>query len=155
MIWPLWRGADGRRGDDACIAARRGCGYDPSRGFPGATGRGKGWRWSFGSWAHFEVVGSTGLVNLRGAKRRGLLACLAVNAGRPMTTDRLVEELWGDGGTDGAVRTVQMYVSQLRQLLRDEEVGLLTRPGGYVLEIDPADVDAYRFERALTASFAE
>jgi DNA-binding SARP family transcriptional activator len=72
-----------------------------------------------------------------------------------MTTDRLVEELWGDGGTDGAVRTVQMYVSQLRQLLRDEEVGLLTRPGGYVLEIDPADVDAYRFERALTASFAE
>jgi predicted ATPase/DNA-binding SARP family transcriptional activator/class 3 adenylate cyclase len=102
-----------------------------------------------------EVVGSAGPVDLRGTKRRGLLACLVVHAGRPMSTDRLVEELWGDSGSDGAVRTVQTYVSQLRKLLRGEAANLVTSPGGYVLEIDPATVDACRFEQGLTAASAE
>jgi hypothetical protein len=35
----------------------------------------------------FEVVGSTGLIDLRGAKRRGLLACFVVHAGQPLSTD--------------------------------------------------------------------
>jgi predicted ATPase/DNA-binding SARP family transcriptional activator/class 3 adenylate cyclase len=100
----------------------------------------------------FEVVGSAGLVDLRGAKRRGLLVCLVVHAGQPMSTDRLVEELWGDGDTQGAARTVQTYVSQLRKLLDGEAVSLKTRPGGYELEVDPEDVDAFRFEKAVTAA---
>jgi len=103
----------------------------------------------------FEVVGSMGLIDLRGAKRRGLLACLLVHAGRPMSTDRLVEELWGAGGSEGAARTVQTYVSQLRKLLHSEEASLVTRPGGYVLEVDPVSVDAYRFEQGVTAASAE
>jgi predicted ATPase/DNA-binding SARP family transcriptional activator len=96
-----------------------------------------------------EVVGRDGIVELRGAKRRGLLACLLVNAGQPMSTDRLVEELWGDVGSDPAVRTVQTYVSQLRKLLYGEGASLATRPGGYVLEVNPRDVDAHRFERLV------
>jgi predicted ATPase/DNA-binding SARP family transcriptional activator/class 3 adenylate cyclase len=103
----------------------------------------------------FEVVASAGVLDLRGAKRRGLLACLVVHAGQPMSTDRLVEELWGAGGSDGAVRTVQTYVSQLRKLLHDEAASLVTRPGGYVLEVDPTAVDAYRFEQGVTAAGAE
>jgi DNA-binding SARP family transcriptional activator len=103
----------------------------------------------------FEVLGSLGLVELRGAKRRGLLACLIVHAGQPLSTDRLVEELWGAGGSESAARTVQTYVSQLRRLLRDEAANLVTGPAGYVLEVDPAAVDALRFERALTAANAE
>jgi DNA-binding SARP family transcriptional activator len=89
----------------------------------------------------FEVVGLEGLIDLRGAKRRGLLACLVVHAGQPLSTDRLVEELWGEDGSAGAARTVQTYVSQLRKLLHDEAARLETRPGGYVLEVDPADVE--------------
>jgi DNA-binding SARP family transcriptional activator len=77
----------------------------------------------------FEIVGSAGVIDLRGAKRRGLLACLVIHAGQPLSTDRLVEELWGDGGSGGAARTVQTYMSQLRRLLRDEPVRLTTRPG--------------------------
>jgi predicted ATPase/DNA-binding SARP family transcriptional activator/class 3 adenylate cyclase len=103
----------------------------------------------------FEIVGPAGPVDLRGAKRRGLLACLLVHAGQPMSTDRLVDELWGDDSSEGATRTVQTYVSQLRKLFGGGEATLRTRPGGYVLEIDRADVDAYRFERAVTASSAE
>jgi predicted ATPase/class 3 adenylate cyclase len=103
----------------------------------------------------FEVVGSVGLVDLRGAKRRGLLACLVVHAGRPLSTDRLVEEVWGDGGSGGAARTVQTYVSQLRKLLHRGSASLTTQPAGYVLEVQPGDIDAYRFEQGLIAARAE
>jgi predicted ATPase/DNA-binding SARP family transcriptional activator len=103
----------------------------------------------------FEVLGTDGALDVRGAKRRGLLAYLVVHAGQPVSVDRLVEELWGERGSNGAARTVQTYVSQLRKLLRGSEATLLSRPGGYVLEIGPADVDAYRFEAAVTAVSAE
>ncbi|HSI92706.1 MAG TPA: BTAD domain-containing putative transcriptional regulator, partial [Jiangellaceae bacterium] len=103
----------------------------------------------------FEVVGAYGVLDVRGAKRRGLLACLVAHAGQPMSTDRLVEELWGDGGSDGAARTVQTYMSQLRKLLHGQGVSLVTGPGGYVLEVDPAQVDANRFELAATEAGAE
>jgi hypothetical protein len=103
----------------------------------------------------FEIVGPAGPADLRGAKRRGLLACLVVNAGQPMSSDQLVDELWGDAGSDDAARTVQTYVSQLRNLLRGEAASLQTRPGGYVLEVDPAAVDAFRFEQGLTAASTE
>jgi predicted ATPase/DNA-binding SARP family transcriptional activator len=100
----------------------------------------------------FEVVGTSGPIDLRGAKRRGLLACLVVHAGQAMGTDRLVEELWGERGAEGAGRTVQTYVSQLRKLLGGESARLETHPGGYVLDVGPADVDARRFEEALAAT---
>jgi predicted ATPase/DNA-binding SARP family transcriptional activator len=103
----------------------------------------------------FEVARAGGFIELRGAKRRGLLACLVAHAGQPMSTDRLVTELWGDAGAGGAARTVQTYVSQLRKLLGGEAASLATRPAGYVLEIDPAEVDAYRFERDVRAAGAE
>jgi DNA-binding SARP family transcriptional activator len=103
----------------------------------------------------FEVVGSEGLVDLRGAKRRGLLAYLVMHRGQPISIDRLVEELWDERGTAGAARTVQTYVSQLRKLFLGEPPRLETRPGGYVLDVEPDDVDAYRFEQGLVAAGAE
>jgi DNA-binding SARP family transcriptional activator len=89
----------------------------------------------------FEVTGKAGGLELRGMKRRSLLAYLVTHPGQPISADRLVSELWRDGGS-GAVRTVQTYVSQLRRLLDGEDVRLDTRPGGYVLEVDPTTVDA-------------
>jgi SARP family transcriptional regulator, regulator of embCAB operon len=77
----------------------------------------------------FEIVGAAGLIDVRGAKRRGILACLLVHAGQPLSTHRFVEDLWGDDASSGADRTVQTYVSQLRKLLRDEVARLETRPG--------------------------
>jgi predicted ATPase/class 3 adenylate cyclase len=103
----------------------------------------------------FEVEGAEGLIDLRGPKRRGLIACLVVHAGQPLRADRLVQELWGDDGSDGAARTVQTYVSQLRRALRDEPASLRTGPGGYVLEVEAADIDACRFEQGVTGASAE
>ena len=103
----------------------------------------------------FEVVGSAGALELPGAKRWGLLACLVTHAGQPMSTDQLVEELRGDGGSAGAHRTVQTYVSPLRKLLHGGSARLVSRPGGYLLDVDAADIDACRFERTVAAAGSE
>jgi DNA-binding SARP family transcriptional activator len=103
----------------------------------------------------FEVLGSGGIIELRGTKRRGLVAFLVTHAGQPISRDRLVEDLWGHRGSDGAGRTVQTYVSQLRKVLQDKGVTLETRPGGYVLDFDIGQLDASRFEQDVTAAGAE
>ena len=103
----------------------------------------------------FQVQGSAGPIELRGAEQRALLACLVTHARQPVSTNRLVEELWGERASEHATRTVQTHVSQLRKLLRGDGASLETQPGGYVLEVDPEAVDAHRFERALVAAGAE
>src|SRR5262249_16816126 len=80
-----------------------------------------------------------------GRKQRALLARLPLDVNRPVTTDRLVDDLWGDDVPDSAPKMVQIYVSQLRKVLPD---GMLrTRPPGYAVEADPATIDIVRFEQ--------
>ena len=64
-------------------------------------------------------------------------------------------ELWGGRASEGAIRTVQTYVAQIRKLLRADAVCLRNRPDGYALDVAHDAVDAYRFERAAAAAAAE
>lgn len=85
-----------------------------------------------------------------GAKPRALLADLLLHLGRPVSVDRLVDDLWGERPPASAAHAVEVYVSQLRNALDPERAGLIAgRPVGYALVIDPERVDAYRFERLL------
>lgn len=86
-------------------------------------------------------------VALGGAKQRALLALLLVNANQVVSRDRLIDELWGEEPPPSVVQSVQVYVSRLRKLLPPDT--LLTRPTGYLLEVEPADVDLSCFERLL------
>ena len=86
-------------------------------------------------------------VELRRRKQRALLALLALRAGEVVSTDRLVDELWGETPPKAAVGSLQNLVSELRKLLGAEL--LVTRAPGYVLELDPQLVDAQRFEHAV------
>jgi DNA-binding SARP family transcriptional activator len=94
-----------------------------------------------------EVAGEDGPLRLGGAKQRALLALLALNAGRVIPTDTLVDQLWGEHPPRTAVTSLQNFVSQLRKLLGPET--LMTRAPGYVLHVDPNQVDTFRFERLL------
>ena len=47
----------------------------------------------------FEVVSGGVAIPVRGAKQRALLALLALNRGNPVSADRLIDQLWGDGQT--------------------------------------------------------
>ncbi len=83
-------------------------------------------------------------VALGGPKPRALLAVLALDLGRVVSVDRLVEDLWPGTPPETAAHAVQVYVSQLRKALGD----VLARQGpGYSLALDPDQVDFHRFTR--------
>lgn len=96
------------------------------------------------------------------AKPRQILAQLALNANRIVTVQDLMEELWGSAPPRSAPTTLQTYILQLRRKLRaafrdrsrDVNHVLVTRYGGYLLEVDPACVDALEFHRLLSAGYA-
>jgi YVTN family beta-propeller protein len=95
-----------------------------------------------------EVAAHGRPVSVGAPKVRALLVVLLLRRGEVVTTDRLIDALWGERALDTAVKTVQVYVSNLRKALGDGV--LVTRGGGYVLETEPGQVDADRFE-ALAA----
>ena len=100
-----------------------------------------------------EVSNAGGPVRLGGPKQRALLALLVIHGGQVVTTDRLVDELWPENPPPTAVKTVQMYVSQLRRAIGD---GVLTTHGrGYRLDIASVALDARRFEEAVRRASAE
>lgn len=89
-------------------------------------------------------------------KVRALLLDLLVNLGRPVSADRLIDDLWGDQPPRNASGTLQARVSQLRTALARAEPGgraLVTHgPGGYTLAVSPEVVDSNNFERLVGGS---
>ena len=74
-------------------------------------------------------------LSLGGPKQRALLALLLVEAGRAVSTDRIVDALWGEHPPRTAQTSLQNFVSQLRKLLGPEV--LVTKPPGYLLRARP------------------
>ena len=54
---------------------------------------------------------------LGAVQQRALLAVLVLHRGEVVSTDRLVDELWGERAPAAAAKTVQVYVSHLRKAL--------------------------------------
>ncbi|MFI6455950.1 BTAD domain-containing putative transcriptional regulator [Streptosporangium amethystogenes] len=81
------------------------------------------------------------------AKHRALLAALLLRRGRVLTVDRLIAEVWGEEPPASAEPVLRVYVSALRKVVD----GIRTVPGGYLLDVDPDQVDAHRFERLVSA----
>src|SRR4051812_22805161 len=88
-------------------------------------------------------------VRIPGAKVRALLADLLVHEGRAVSTDRLVDDLWGDEPPANPAGALQVRVSQLRKALADAEPAgrdlVVSRPPGYLLRGAADAVDADRF----------
>ena len=100
-----------------------------------------------------EVHDADGPMRLGGPQQRALLALLVIQRGAVVSTDRLIDELWPEHPPPTAVKTVQMYVSQLRRVLGN---GALTTCGrGYRLEVASAAIDARRFEDAVAEASVE
>lgn len=95
-----------------------------------------------------------------GAKPRALLAVLLLRAGRVVSTDELIEALWGEHPPAGAANALQAHVSALRRALtpgrgrRDAEQVVVTRPPGYLLPLDCHDLDLVRFAQLLAEARA-
>src|SRR5437588_8349765 len=85
------------------------------------------------------------------AQTRGVLAYLLLDANRVVSQEALIEALWG-GAEPATYRTqVHSAISAIRRQLRDagDESALASRAGGYVLNVDPDDLDLARFQRLV------
>jgi DNA-binding SARP family transcriptional activator len=95
------------------------------------------------------------IVPVRPGKQRTVLAALLLSANRVVTLDELAEILWGERPPPSARVTVQNYVKRLRHALAAGDAGpISTRPGGYLIRVDPADLDVTRFRALLDAATA-
>jgi DNA-binding SARP family transcriptional activator len=85
-------------------------------------------------------------VTCKGTKQRLLLSVLLLNANEVVSSDHLVEVLWGESPPETS-KALQMHVSALRKSL--EPGVLITRPPGYELRVAEGDIDVHAFEAAV------
>ncbi|RKQ90353.1 SARP family transcriptional regulator [Solirubrobacter pauli] len=97
------------------------------------------------------------VIDLGPPKQRATLALLLLQRGRQVSTDRLVDALWGDEPPPSALASIQAYVSNLRRALRGSTGAsspIVRRAQGYVLEVPPDRVDLAVFGVELAAARA-
>ncbi len=94
------------------------------------------------------------------SKPSQLLAVLALNASRVVTVNALTDEIWASHPPRSVVPTLHTYILKLRRNLDAALAGgsgftakdiLVTRRSGYLLNVEPAAVDAIRYERLSSA----
>lgn len=95
-----------------------------------------------------EIWSAGQLVHLPGTRLRTVLATLALQSGRVVPVDRLVDTVWGDDAPTTARGQVQTSVWKLRRLLGE---AIETQPPGYVLRVERGAVDVDLFEERLAA----
>ena len=90
-------------------------------------------------------------VALGGQRPRALFAILALMGGRVVSSDLLIDELWGEAPPARARDSLQMHVSRLRKGLANAGIDgrLVSQAGGYLLDVRPGERDVDRWEAAL------
>ena len=94
-----------------------------------------------------EVWDGGSQVPVRGARQRALLAILLLHANEVVSTDRLMDLLWGDSPPEATALRVR--VSQLRKALGAGGMAIVTQAPGYVLRLDDEELDLGCFERLV------
>jgi YVTN family beta-propeller protein len=100
-----------------------------------------------------EVVRDGVAIPLHRPRLRAVLALLLLHANEVVSSDRLIDALWGDDPPRNAANALQTTISRLRKQLLNGENGagevIRTRPPGYVIQVPPEDLDLTRFERLV------
>ncbi|MET8630343.1 BTAD domain-containing putative transcriptional regulator [Kitasatospora sp. NPDC004669] len=89
-----------------------------------------------------------------GARLRLLLVRLALDPGRVVTRERLVDDLWGDTPPEEPAGALQSLVSRLRRALGGDRTVIGSHPAGYLLDLPRGSVDAWDFEQRVAAGRA-
>jgi len=95
-----------------------------------------------------DVLTDGGPHQVRGLRRKAVLATLALRPGQVVGTDRLLDAVWGAAAPVTAMNTLQSHVSHLRHVL-GSKAAILARPPGYVLELGGESTDVQLAERLL------
>ena len=92
-----------------------------------------------------EVVDGTAPIQLTGGRQRALVALLLIHRNDVVSSERLIDALWGEAPPPSAPKALQNAVLQVRRALGPEAGSLRTERGGYVLRVAPGELDAERF----------
>jgi WD40 repeat protein/DNA-binding SARP family transcriptional activator len=87
-----------------------------------------------------------------GPKQRALLAMLLMSANRVVSREQLIGELFPAQDVESADHALRNHVSRLRKVLRPvatDEPRLVARPPGYLLRVEPGELDLDTFERLV------
>src|ERR671935_281656 len=128
------------------------CGATGAPGFRASFGRRRAEKMDFRILGPLEVLDKERVLDVGGGKQRSILALLLMHANEVVPSDRLIDELWPDAPPPTAAKIVQAHVSRLRKALDGSGEGiLLTRGHGYLLHVEPGQLDVERFRRLLDA----
>ena len=95
-----------------------------------------------------EIRRSESWYGITPTKSRQVLSLLLCAPGQVVLVDRIIAALWGEDLPQTPSGLVRNYIMRLRRVL-DGESRIVTRSGGYQLDVDPGTVDVVRFERCL------
>jgi YVTN family beta-propeller protein len=96
-----------------------------------------------------EVREDGQLLDVGGGKQRALLAVLLLAAGDTVSTDGLIDSLWGENPPASAPNSLHAYVSRLRRVLGSDR--LVRNRHGYQFVLDPDELDLDRFQSLLAS----
>jgi len=97
-----------------------------------------------------SVNDDEGPVNVTGKLRRTLLATLLLDAGTPVSSDRLAELLWGPDESAGTAAALHNHLMRLRQALGGED-RVRAVPPGYLIRVEPGELDLHVFAQEYAA----
>jgi DNA-binding SARP family transcriptional activator/tetratricopeptide (TPR) repeat protein len=103
-----------------------------------------------------ELRSAAGPVALGTPRQRSVLAALAVDVGRSVLTETLLERVWGSSPPERARRTLYVYVTRIRTAIRaagavdGHAPRLVSRARGYALDAEPDSVDMHRFQQLVS-----
>ncbi len=100
-----------------------------------------------------EVTVGGRRVSVGGGKQRLVFAALLLRRGQPVSVDQLVDLVWDERPPANAVKSIQVYVSQLRKELGSDRI--VTAGGGYLLRMERGAVDTEAFEDAVARGDAQ
>jgi len=104
-----------------------------------------------------EVTDGTEVKELGGPKQQAVLATLLLHRDRVISKERLIELVWGDRPPPDAMGTLRSYISRLRQQIdperhsRGDHRVLIAKKPGYLLHVEPSQLDSVQFEGLLDA----
>jgi len=99
-----------------------------------------------------EVVENGTSLPLGGPRQRALLALLLLRANEPVSTDRLIDELWGADSPASGPTAVQNQIARLRKVLGADRV--LTTQAGYAIRVEADELDLDRYGHLVAAADA-
>jgi DNA-binding SARP family transcriptional activator/tetratricopeptide (TPR) repeat protein len=100
----------------------------------------------FGILGRLELYASDGSpVDVGGAQARLITAALVAADGRPLSSDFLIDAIWGDRPPTSGVGSLQAHISRLRRHIGTD--ALVWQAPSYRLVVARDEVDAWRFER--------